>query len=97
MKRYAIQKQLVPVNSNDDTAWAQRDVWVFKLPNDPVNDPAEGNRRNEVYRTDDSINDKDDLQELRTLRNQIKNSDNTNRKYRIVKVISPTEFQVIEE
>ena len=32
MKEYAVQKQLIPVDTNaGDPSWAKRQIWVYKL------------------------------------------------------------------
>lgn len=40
MKRYVIQKQLIPLDVNaGDPSWAQRQIWVLRLnQNDVIND-----------------------------------------------------------
>lgn len=31
MKKYAIQKQYIPVGQSNDPTWASRQIWVFKI------------------------------------------------------------------
>lgn len=39
MKKYAIQKQLIPADVNlGDPNWAKRQIWVFKLNSDDTVD-----------------------------------------------------------
>ena len=39
MKEYAVQKQLIPVDTNaGDPNWAKRQIWVYKLNGDDTID-----------------------------------------------------------
>jgi hypothetical protein len=54
MKEYAIQKQLIPADTNaGDPNWAKRQIWVYKLNSEDTLDEYES--------LEDAVNKRDEL------------------------------------
>lgn len=67
MKKFVIQKQLVPSDNNmSDPNWAKRQIWVLRL------------------NQSDTIDEFDSLEEAIAKKDELFNSDPTNRVYKIV-------------
>lgn len=67
MKKFVIQKQLVPSDNNlSDPNWAKRQIWVLRL------------------NQNDTIDEFDSLDEAIAKRDELFNSDPTNRVYKVV-------------
>lgn len=61
MKEYAIQKQLIPADTNaGDPNWAKRQIWVYKLNSEDTFDEYDTigeaqTKRNELDNNDPSL------------------------------------------
>lgn len=78
MKKYAVQKQLIPTDQSTDPNWAKRQVWVYKL------------------NSEDQVDESDDLNEVKSKRDELESNDPTSRVYRVVERLSRFDFEVIE-
>ena len=58
MKEYAVQKQLIPVDTNaGDPNWAKRQIWVYKLNSDDTIDEFDTQSEAQTKRDELDSND----------------------------------------
>lgn len=58
MKEYAVQKQLIPVDTNaGDPNWAKRQIWVYKLNGDDTIDEYDTQSEAQTKRDELDSND----------------------------------------
>ena len=58
MKEYAVQKQLIPVDTNaGDPNWAKRQIWVYKLNGDDTIDDYDTQSEAQTKRDELDSND----------------------------------------
>lgn len=58
MKEFAVQKQLIPVDTNiGDPSWAKRQIWVYKLNGDDTIDEYDTQSEAEIKRDELDSND----------------------------------------
>ena len=63
MKEYAVQKQLIPVDTNaGDPNWAKRQIWVYKLNGDDTID--EYDTQSEAQSKRDELDSNDPTQRV---------------------------------
>lgn len=58
MKEYAVQKQMIPVDTNaGDPNWAKRQIWVYKLNGDDTIDEYDTQSEAQTKRDELDSND----------------------------------------
>jgi hypothetical protein len=58
MKEFAVQKQLIPVDTNTgDPSWAKRQIWVYKLNGDDTINEYDTQSEAEIKRDELDSND----------------------------------------